>query len=143
MDKTLLLSALTFWVSKLVLRESPPGTYTVLETLSPTDLNPREKTNQAAQAAAAADAISSAAATTSAIRSEEDVASEKMNVFWQFIVGMLTNQGAMPLAKIVMMLKFAVPGGFPYGNEELKEFLGKMVQEEKLEVVGGNYRIVK
>ena len=142
MDKALLLNALTFWVSKLVLRESPPGTYTVLEALTPTNLNPQEKTNQAAQAAAAADAVSSAA-TTSAIRSEEDVATEKMAVFWQFIVGMLTNQGAMPLARIVMMLKIAVPGGFPYGNEELKEFLGRMVQEGKLEVAGGSYRIVK
>lgn len=142
MDKGLLLNALNFWVSKLVLRESLPGTYTVLEALTDTDLNPQEKTNQAAQAAAAADAVS-AAATASAIRSEEDVATEKMAVFWQFIVGMLTNQGAMPLARIVMMLKFAVPGGFPYGNEELKEFLGRMVTEGKLEVVGGSYRIVK
>ena len=50
----------------------------------------------------------------------------------------------MPLARIVMMLKFAVPGGFPYGNEELKEFLGRRVKEGKLEMVGGgNYKIVK
>ena len=68
---------------------------------------------------------------------------EKMNVFWQYIVGMLTNQGTMPLPRIVMMLKFAVPGGFPYGNEELKEFLAKQVKEGRLEMAGGNYKIVK
>ena len=49
----------------------------------------------------------------------------------------------MTLQRIVVMLKFAVPGGFPYGNEELKEFLGGMVREGKVEVgVGGNYRVV-
>jgi anaphase-promoting complex subunit 2 len=68
---------------------------------------------------------------------------EKMNVHWQFIVGMLTNQGPMPLARIIMMLKIAVPGGFPFSDEELREFLGGMVSKGKLEIVnGGNYKIV-
>ena len=139
MDEALVKNALTFWVGKLVLRETSPATYTVLETLSPSDLNPDGKVQaNVAAAAAAADA-----ATEGAIRSEEEVAMEKMGVFWQFIVGMLTNQGAMPLQRIVMMLKFAVPGGFPFGNEELKEFLGRKVSEGSLEIVGGNYRIVK
>jgi anaphase-promoting complex subunit 2 len=68
---------------------------------------------------------------------------EKMNLHWQFIVGMLTNQGPMPLQNIVMMLKIVVPGGFPFSNEELREFLGGMVSRGKLEVVsGGSYKIV-
>ena len=33
----------------------------------------------------------------------------------------------MPLQRIVMMLKIAVPGGFPFSNEELREFLAGMV----------------
>lgn len=34
-----------------------------------------------------------------------------------------------------------VPGGFPFGNEVMKEFLDGVVEEGKLEVVGGNYKI--
>jgi anaphase-promoting complex subunit 2 len=49
----------------------------------------------------------------------------------------------MPLQNIVMMLKIVVPGGFPFSNEELREFLGGMVSKGKLEVVsGGSYKIV-
>ena len=142
MGESLVRNALTFWVGKLVLAETASSTYTVLETLSSSTLNPSGRTAQAAIAAAAA-ADATAATTSSAVRSEEDLAMEKMGVFWQFIVGMLTNQGPMPLQRIVMMLKFAVPGGFPFGNEELKEFLGRMVEEGKVEIVsGGNYKIV-
>jgi hypothetical protein len=39
-------------------------------------------------------------------------AMEKMNVYWQFIVGMLTNQGPMALNRIVMMLKCGGCGCF-------------------------------
>ena len=139
MDESLVRNALTFWVGKLVLKETSLDTYQVLETLSDSDLH----AGGSAQAAIAAAADAATSATAPAIRSEEDVAMEKMGIFWQFIVGMLTNQGAMPLQRIVMMLKFAVPGGFPFGTEDLREFLGKKVQEGKLELVAGNYKIVK
>ena len=139
MDEPLVMNALTYWVSKLVLREVSPSTYTVIEDLSDTQAN-SAATNEAAMVAAAADAVSSTNAT---IRSEEEVVMEKMSVFWQFIMGMLTNQGAMPLTQIIMMLNIAVPGGFPFAGDELKDFLGKMVTEGKLELVGGKYKIVK
>ena len=138
MDEALVSSALNFWVSKLVLQETSHHTYTVLETLNRTGQGD-EDMKQAAAVAAASDAAT-AEVTNSAIRSDEDVAMEKMNVFWQFIVGMLTNQGAMPLPRIVMMLKFAVPGGFPFSNEELKEYLGRKVQEGEVELAGGVYK---
>lgn len=149
MDEPLVLNALTFWVGKLVLRLTAPNTYTVLETLpsstrDPTDAatDPSDQTALASSAAAAAAAALSTVP-TSAVKSEEDVIAEKMHVFWQFIQGMLTNQGAMPLPRMVMMLKFAVPGGFPYGERELKDFLAGMVTEGRLEVVAGNYKIIK
>jgi anaphase-promoting complex subunit 2 len=66
-----------------------------------------------------------------------------MEVFWQYIVGMLTNQGAMPLARIVMMLNLVVPGGFSYGQEELRAYLERRIGEGKVELVGGSYRVVK
>jgi len=140
MSELLVRNALTFWVSKLVLAQQgpTPDTYRVLETLTSETLAPTSAASVTAQAAAASEAVSSVAA----VRSEEEMQSERMEVFWQFVVGMLTNQGAMRLERIVMMLKMVVPGGFPFGNEELREFLGGKVGEGRLEVGGGGYRIV-
>lgn len=136
MSDLLVRHALTFWVSKFVLAQGPaPDTYRVLETL-PSDT--QAPTSIAAQAAAASEAVSS----VPAVCSEEEMQSEKMEVFWQFVLGMLTNQGPMRLERIVMMLKMVVPGGFPFGNEEMREFLGEKVEEGRLEVGGGGYRIV-
>ena len=136
MSETLVRNALTFWVGKLVLEEIASDTYCVLETLFDTEVG-REGTTQAA-IAAAAEAVTSAAAP--AVRTEE-VAQERMEVYWQYVTGMLTNQGPMPLQSIVMMLKMLVEGGFPFKNEEMKEFLERRVQEGKLELIGGNYKI--
>ncbi|RAH67155.1 anaphase promoting complex subunit 2 [Aspergillus aculeatinus CBS 121060] len=171
MPATLVRSACLFWVSKRILHEHPRDTFRVLEVLpsssgehdggppaaqstatspktntaptTPTTHHPRRPSNlstspvfeDAAEAAAAA-------AAAAAKESAEAAAMEKMNLYWQFIVGMLTNQGAMPLQRIVMMLKIAVPGGFPFSNEELREFLAGMVAKGNLEIVsGGNYKI--
>ncbi|KAL8944052.1 MAG: hypothetical protein Q9211_000717 [Gyalolechia sp. 1 TL-2023] len=142
MSESYVRNGLTFWVGKLVLHPSAssPDTYHVLETLpSSAQRTASGSATTLLTAAAAAGAATSAPAP--AVRSEEEIMQEKMEVFWQFVVGMLTNQGAMPLTRIVMMLKVVVPGGFPFGNEELKQFLEGRVKEGRLEVVGGNYRI--
>ncbi|KAI9781179.1 MAG: hypothetical protein M1839_006287 [Geoglossum umbratile] len=136
MAESLVRNALTFWVGKLVLKEVQKDTFNVLETL---DQDETGKDIVEAAVAAAAEAGASSAVT--ALRSNEEVQMENMKVYWQFIVGMLTNQGAMPLQGIVMMLKMAVPGGFPFSTEELREFLNLMVNDGKLEVSGGNYKI--
>ncbi|EIT73459.1 hypothetical protein BDV35DRAFT_156929 [Aspergillus flavus] len=150
MSVALVRSACLFWVSKRILAEVQRDTFRVLEVLpneedeavggtgvSGTDDNAGDAS---ADTAAAAEAAAAAAAKESA----EAAAMEKMNLYWQFIMGMLTNQGAMPLQRIVMMLKIAVPGGFPFSNEELREFLAGMVAKGKLEIVsGGNYKIVQ
>lgn len=153
MTPSLVRSACLFWVSKRILSEVHRDTYRVLEYL-PTEEDhqgvgggsgpsgsegPGSPSVDTANAAAAAEA----AAATAAKESAEAAAMEKMNLYWQFIVGMLTNQGAMPLPRIVMMLKIVVPGGFPFSNEELREFLAGMVSRGKLEIVsGGNYKLV-
>lgn len=152
MPESLVRNALTFWVSKLVLVQYRPDTYLVLETLSsdinklnPSASSPSTTTNtniaQAAAAAAAADAVNATAA-SSAVKSEEEMLEEKMEVYWNFVKAMLTNQGAMRLERIVMMLKMVVPGGFPFGNDELRAFLGWKVEEGRLEVGTGGYKIV-
>lgn len=139
MTDSLLHNALTFWIGKLVLKQTStsPPTYTVLESLSDEDAA-HPGTTSAAIAAAAETATSAAAP---AVLSEHEVAQEKMEVYWQYVVGMLTNGGPMPLQQIVMMLKLTVTGGFPFGNEELKDYLEGKVRGGKLDFAGGVYRI--
>lgn len=152
----LVRSACLFWVSKRVLTETSRDTFSVLEVLpaddgqdstgatdQPTDARGGHGGNND-QAAADATARAAAAEAAAAQESADAAAMEKMNLYWQFIVGMLTNQGAMPLQRIAMMLKLVVPAGFPFSNEELREFLAGMVARGRLEVgSGGVYRIVQ
>lgn len=140
MSQSLVRNALTFWVGKLVLKEISPSVFSVLETLSDSETG-ADGTAQSA-IVAAADAASAATAAP-AVLSEEGASKESMALFWQYSVGMLTNQGPMPLQQIVTYLGVFVPGGFPFGNETMKEFLDEMVREGKLEFAGGNYKIVQ
>lgn len=144
MPASLVRSACLFWVSKRILVEFQRDTFRVLEVL------PNEEERDAAggadsdMAGNSSTEDSAAAAAAAAERESANAAAmEKMNLYWQFIVGMLTNQGPMPLQRIVMMLKIAVPGGFPFSNEELREFLAGMVAQGKLEILsGGNYKLI-
>lgn len=152
MAAALVRSACLFWVSKRILAEVHRDTFRVLEHLPTEDESQGayddgaagtegfgSPSGDTANAAAAAEAAAAAAAR----ETTQAAAMEKMNLYWQFIVGMLTNQGAMPLQRIVMMLKIVVPGGFPFSNEELREFLAGMVSRGKLEIVsGGSYKLI-
>ncbi|KGM92119.1 uncharacterized protein PADG_11654 [Paracoccidioides brasiliensis Pb18] len=157
MAPTLVHSACLFWVSKRILIEPQPDTFRVLETI-PDEEDENDPSRPGGDAittgpssgtlllsAASPPNISSAAAVAAAATKEsaDAAAMAKMDLYWQFIVGMLTNQGAMPLQRIIMMLKIVVPGGFPFSSEELRAFLSQMVSKGKLEVVsGGSYKIV-
>jgi anaphase-promoting complex subunit 2 len=142
MPTPLVRNACLFWVSKKILTEPQPDTFRVLEVLPNNDEGSNGDDNANTDATGAP--RNEVNATVAAAKDLADAAAmEKMNLYWQFIVGMLTNQGAMPLPRIVMMLKIAVPGGFPYSNEELREFLTSMVSREKLEIVsGGSYKLI-
>ena len=141
MSESLVRNALTFWIGKLVLKQTAadPPAFTVLETLS--DEAAAQEGTTSAAIAAAAETVTAAAAP--AMLSEREIVREKMEVYKQYVVGMLTNGGAMGLAQIVMMLKMTVPGGFPLGNEELKEFLEDEVRAGRLDFAGGTYKMVK
>ncbi|EXJ72650.1 uncharacterized protein A1O5_03796 [Cladophialophora psammophila CBS 110553] len=149
MSPTLVRSACIFWASRRILAETSPNTFSVIERLpsgthddndtlmSEGGLSANQPTDSSL---AAAEAAALAAATREA---EEAERRQKMAMYHRFIVSMLTNQGAMPLARISMMLSIVVPGGFPFSNEELKEFLASMVKEDVLEVgKSGVYKVV-
>jgi anaphase-promoting complex subunit 2 len=136
MDEALVRSALKFWVDKLVLQEVSKDVYSVLETL-----NQEERSRSNAQAAAGP---SRSVDEDKSLTMNEGITTEKMQVYWQFIQGMLKNSSSqMPLQQIAMMLKMLIADGFPYSNEELQEFLGWKVQTGELEVTGGKYRLRK
>ncbi|KAK7540517.1 uncharacterized protein J3D65DRAFT_615574 [Phyllosticta citribraziliensis] len=136
LDETLLRSALIFWVAQLVLTESTPNTYTVLESLSDA---PSSSTTAAAAAAAAAAAEEQA----SAVKRAEDILVDNMAMYRQFVMGMLTNQGRMSAERVQAMLKRALMGGFPFGVEEVGVLLSRMVEEEVLVRAGDEFSVKK
>jgi anaphase-promoting complex subunit 2 len=150
LSATLVRSACIFWASKRILLQSPsdPNTFAVLETLPASSAGFVEdpSSDSPAQSASAgqASAATAAAATVSAVAEVAEAERQsKMALYAQFVVSMLTNQGAMPLPRIAMMLGIVVPGGFPFSNEELREFLNGMCRERVLEMGhGGVYRVV-
>jgi anaphase-promoting complex subunit 2 len=159
MSPTLVRSACIFWLSKSILAQSAtnPNVFTVLETLpssSPsyiTNTSNNNKNNlpnnQAPTTAAAAASLAAAAEVAAVQAAKEANAAEnagKLALYAQFIVSLLTNQGAMPLARIKMMLGIVVPGGFGLSEEELRELLAGMVGEGRVEKTGGGgvYRVV-
>ncbi|KAI9760787.1 MAG: hypothetical protein M4579_001417 [Chaenotheca gracillima] len=131
MNEGLVRNGVAFWIGKLVLRETSSDEFTVVESRDPDSGKGEQGTNMATLQTT----------TTSFVKSAEEVAQEKLQVYWQFIQGMLTNGGPMPLPQIVMMLKFTVTGGFPYGDEDLRQFLVHMIAQGKLEMEGDRYKI--
>jgi len=130
MDEDLVRQALTFWVSQSILRETHPDTYAVIENLAALQADAEEV------AAAQERAKQQAALQATAVKSQQDVLNEKKALYSQFVVGMLTNQGNMPVQRMLMMLKMVVPGGFPFGADELKGLLAGMVEEGRLVEMG-------
>lgn len=138
MDETLVRSALKFWASKLVLREIRRDEYIVLETLNQED---RAKSDVQAVAAIA---TAENSADDNTLMSNDELTLEKMQMYWQFIQGMLTNSSPqMPLQQIAMMLKMLIADGFPYSNEELQEFLSIKVAAGELDFIAGKYKLKK
>jgi anaphase-promoting complex subunit 2 len=138
MDEVLVRAGLTFWVGKLVLHEISSDVYSVLETLNQAAL-----ARESAAAAAAAAATGEASDDPALLANEQD-AGEELRKYWPLIQGMLTNSmSQMPLMQIGMMLRMVVEGGFPYGDEELGEFLRGEVDAGRLELVGGRFKLKK
>jgi anaphase-promoting complex subunit 2 len=133
MEEGLVRSALKFWIKKLVLEETSKDVFSVLETLNQDDL--------ARSNAQGAGGPSKSTDDTS-LMTNEGITTEKMQMYWQFIQGMLSNSSSqMPVQQIAMMLKMLIVDGFPYSTEELQEFLGMKASSGELEVVAGKYRL--
>lgn len=123
---------LGFWVSQGVLKEQSTDTFVVVEKL--------QKGTTAMHQGDIEDEEESAMA------SAEDQKESEFQVFWAYIVGMITSLGKMKLDRIHSMLKmFAMhgTGAKEFTQNELKVFLDKKVREQQLALVSGEYQLPK
>lgn len=152
MDEELVLQALEFWESKQVLGRYPhdQDTFVVLERrdqpLTRPELHPAASApavmqdDHGAQPGGKPTTLKRAG-TTSAMDAKEN---ERRAMYWQFIVGMLTNSMPnAPLGQLAMMMRMLIADGFSWSDQDLQEFLAEKVELGELEVVGGKYKLVK
>ena len=143
MDEDLVALALAFWEKEGVLRQDAHDAdkYSVVENLAAASEAVADVS--AAEEPGTLDAAAAGPTGTHKTRQARADDAQRI-VYWQFIVGMLTNSAAsMPLAQIAMMLKMLMAEGFPWSNEELQEFLSEKVEDGELDVAGGKYKLVK
>ncbi|KAJ2803338.1 Anaphase-promoting complex subunit 2 [Coemansia guatemalensis] len=143
------LPRVRFWLARGVLREISQGVFEIAETLA---------TSNAASGSAAGNTSAShtrhngtAAHSDDEYGGEEeedqestaataDARSEALRVHFNYIVGMLTNFGPLPLDRILGMLGMFLPGENTTA-EDLRNFLAMMVREDRLDLVGGMYKL--
>lgn len=129
---TVLRRKITFWVSQGVLKETSNDVFLLQEESSSKNRSMAEVVEE--------EEVESAMASASDQREEE------LQVFWSYIVGMLTNLDSMPLERIHQMLKMFAsqgPGAVECGLPELRQFLDRKVREHQLLFSGGLYRLPK
>jgi len=79
------------------------------------------------------------AAASSALSAAEE---REMRVYEQYIIGMLTNLVNLPLSRIHNMIRMFVPSDDKDLSEaELQRFLSRMVEDGKIEVSAGMYKL--
>ncbi|CAH1786015.1 unnamed protein product, partial [Owenia fusiformis] len=130
MASSTLRRKITFWQSQGLLKEETTDTFVLVE----------EHKGKTHEVVIEDEEVESAMASSEAQREEE------LQVYWSYIVGMLTNLETLPIDRIHSMLKmFAMQG--PTTAEctiqELKAFLDRKVKEQKLLFTGGVYRLPK
>ncbi|XP_036224796.2 anaphase-promoting complex subunit 2 isoform X2 [Bactrocera oleae] len=132
---TILRRRIGFWISHDLIKEIRPGVFKLME-------NDGKKSSfentQLGQPLGEEDV-------ESAMASASDQREEELQVFWSYIVGMLTNLDSLPLDRIHQMLKLFAShgGGIEFTQDELKNFLQRKVREHKLMYTGGVYQLYK
>jgi len=129
-DDVLLRAALAFWVSKRVLVETEPDVFSVLETL-PVDESDTESLLQAETV------------DVGAVKSQDAVLQGNKDMYQMFMIGMLTNGGAMDAGRVAMMMKMVVPGGFNFGEDEVRWLLQDLVEKGQVVEGGGVFGVKK
>ncbi|KAJ8670804.1 hypothetical protein QAD02_002063 [Eretmocerus hayati] len=146
---TVLRRKIGLWLSHGLLAESLDArdTFVTVEAAPPgSQAAPHQTAAVLAQPAAPVDMILDEEELESAMASASDQREEELQVFWSYIVGMLTNLDSMPLDRIHQMLKMFASqgsGAVECGLPELRLFLDKKVREHQLLFSGGLYKLPK
>jgi anaphase-promoting complex subunit 2 len=135
MDEVLVRNALAYWVGHQVLVEDEPDVFSVLEQLPSADQ--KSTSGPSGHAPMQADNI------ISAVKSQDAVLQDNKPMYEMFMMGMLTNGGAMDAARITMMMKMVVPGGYSFGEDETKWLLSGLEEQGKVVANGSNYAMKK
>lgn len=129
---TVLRRKIGFWVTQGVLKETANDTYTLQEESC-------SKSHSVSE-------IVEDDEGESAMASASDQREGELQVFWSYIVGMLTNLDSMPLERIHQMLKMFASQGLgtvECSLSDLKLFLDRKVREHHLILSGNLYRLSK
>ncbi|XP_021926586.1 anaphase-promoting complex subunit 2 isoform X2 [Zootermopsis nevadensis] len=132
---TVLRRKIAFWQSQGMLREISTDSFLLVEESSTRSKCPVPP-----------DMVCEDEETESAMASAHDQREEELQVFWSYIVGMLTNLDLMPLERIHQMLKMFAsqgPTAVECSLRELRNFLDRKVREHRLLFSGGFYRLPK
>ncbi|TIA62778.1 hypothetical protein D6C77_02523 [Aureobasidium pullulans] len=133
MDEVLVRNALSFWVGHRILVETESDVFTVLEKLPSAE--EEGATGPSAPVQMQADTA------ISAVKTQDAVLQDNKAMYEMFIVGMLTNGGAMDATRITMMMKMVVPGGYNFGEDETKWLLAGLEEQGKAVSNGSTYSI--
>ncbi|KAI5643127.1 cullin family domain-containing protein [Phthorimaea operculella] len=134
---TVLRRKITYWQSMGLISEKTLDHFVLIEGA---DANKSQvSTNQVQEMICEDDE------TESAMASAHDQREGELQVFWSYIVGMLTNLDSLPLDRIHQMLKmFASQApGTECSLQELRQFLDTKVRTHQLVLQGGMYKLPK
>ncbi|EPQ50963.1 Cullin [Gloeophyllum trabeum ATCC 11539] len=128
LDKEHLRKGLNVWVDLGVLKEEGADKYRLLEVAE--ESSKKEGTVSAPKPKE-----------LPAVQTTQQQQAEQMRVFWNYIEGMLTNLGSLPLDRIQNMLKFA--RGYDRSIEQLGMFMEAARREGLVVVRDGMWRLNK
>ncbi|XP_071521652.1 anaphase-promoting complex subunit 2 [Panulirus ornatus] len=139
--KTVLRRKITYWQTQGVLQEVEPDVFVLMEG---EDLGEEGQvaTVGVSQPDIAPPALEEDEA-ESVMASAQDQREEELQVFWSYIVGMLTNLDSLPLDRIHSMLKMFVQGSVECSPQELRAFLDRKVRQHHLIFTNGLYKLPK
>ncbi|EFA80064.1 anaphase promoting complex subunit 2 [Heterostelium album PN500] len=136
---------LGFWVANQVLVEVERGVYETVKPTSTADGKSSMDVDNGGMEGTGSDALD---VVVEDDEDEQQSASarekeEQLKVIENFVFGMLNNFKTLPIDRIHTMLTMFNPENYSLTTAELKSFLQKLQNEERLEFSGGEYRIKK
>ncbi|GAB0094550.1 Anaphase-promoting complex subunit 2 [Sergentomyia squamirostris] len=134
---SILRRKITFWQSHGLLKETKEGVFILVDDVNDSDLEEMQTEPQ--------DICDDDEESENAVASASDQREEELQVFWSYIVGMLTNLDSLPIERIHQMLKMFASNekGVEFSLGELKDFLQTKVRDHQLIFASGVYHLPK